>query len=116
MTTIVSSPVTPGNVQSAPEAADGFSYLTGEALLVYCQTRLRGLDSQIQDRIVGQKTDLKRLHALESLHTAMATYSPPTAENINDSIKAQWAALGELPEGDPTRTLMENKLHEMEHR
>ena len=73
------------NEASGPSAADGTSaagsdgdqptYLTPEALMVYCQTRIQGIDSQVQAAMTTQQNINWEQGSIQNLLTEMSTDS-----------------------------------------
>jgi len=76
-------------------SADNFpTYLTPEALLGYCQSRLRDLDRSIQDRFASEQNTIKLQRGLNSLKTYIqeaakdSSISPSEKEEIDRRIAA----------------------------
>lgn len=59
------------NVDAAALNPEVFGFLTPETLLIYCQTKLRGLDEQIQRAMAGQKNRGRAQEALGELSEAL---------------------------------------------
>jgi hypothetical protein len=99
-------------------AGDGFQYLTGESLLMYCQTRLQDLDGDIQSRMTGQKAALERRHAIQTAEQVFKTFGdkgPQTQAEWDQCETAIFKAQELLPPGDPGRQMLEDFRQGMEH-
>jgi len=99
-------------------ANDGFEYLTGDSLLMYCQTRLQDLDGDIQSRMGEQKLSLGRRQAIQTAEQVFKTFGdkgPQTQAEWDQCEKAITDAVNALPPGDPGRSMLENFRHDLEH-
>lgn len=83
---------------------DGFQYLSGDALLTYCQTRLQGLDSDIKAGMDDQKAGLARRQAIQNAEQVFKSFGdngPQTQEDWDKCEAALNTAMAALPPGDP---------------
>ena len=97
---------------------DGFQYLTGDALLMYCQTRLQDLDGDIQSRMSDQKSALDRRQAIQTAQQVFKTFGdkgPQTQAEWDQCEAAIYAAQQALPPGDPGRGMLDDFRYAMEH-
>jgi hypothetical protein len=97
---------------------DGFQYLTGESLLMYCQTRLQDLDGDIQSRMTDQKSALARRQAIQTAQQVFKSFGdkgPQTQADWDKCEAAISAAAQALPAGDPGRGMLEDFRYAMEH-
>ena len=111
------SSVTNSNILPMSEG-DGFQYLTGESLLMYCQTRLQDLDGDIQSRMTDQKSALARRQAIQTAQQVFKSFGdkgPQTQADWDKCEAAIFAAEQALPAGDPGRGMLENFRVAMEH-
>ncbi|HKO52311.1 MAG TPA: hypothetical protein VJV79_31600 [Polyangiaceae bacterium] len=90
-------------------AGDGFEYLTGESLLMYCQTRLQDLDVDIQTRMDDQKSALTRRQVIQTAEQAFKMFGdkgPQSQAEWGQCEDALAAAVNALPPGDPGRAML----------
>src|SRR4051794_24682633 len=103
-----SSSISNDNTVSPAQAYYGDSVdvesLTGDALLMYCQTRLGDLDNEINLRMGDQKAALARRQAIQSAEVELKKYGdkgPQNQEQWDACENALRAAEAQLPPGDP---------------
>jgi hypothetical protein len=97
---------------------DGFQYLTGESLLIYCQTQLQDLDSDIQSRMTDQKAALDRRKAIQTAEQVFKTFGDKGPQNQAEWDQCEAAitkAMELLPPADPGRRMLEDFRYDLEH-
>lgn len=97
---------------------DGFQSLTGESLLMYCESRLNSLDSEVNSRIGDQKSALGRRQAIQTAEQVFKKYGdhgPVNQQQWNECENSLFAAEQKLPAGDPGRAQLETFRSELEH-
>jgi len=70
---------------TSPTATDGSSppaYLTPEALMVYCQTRLQGIDSQVQTAMTSQQNTNWEQGQIAGILSELSTDSADTTNGV----------------------------------
>ncbi len=108
MTTI--TPSTPTNCFNP--YADPNS-LTGESLLLYCQTQLSSYDDTISGFLNEQKLNLARKKGLSGIENTIKKYANHLDQTgVNDINKAFHTAMDALPPGDPVRGAIQAKADE----
>lgn len=89
-------------------------YLTAESLLLYCESQLRSLDTEVTGFLNEQRANIDRKKALGDVIAQMKKYSPPaTAAQAEEHYKAVHAAAAALPAGDPIATLLHDVYSEV---
>jgi hypothetical protein len=89
------------------------SSLTGESLLLYCQTQLSSYDDTISGFLNEQKLNLTRKKALSGIENTLKKYVNHADQAATDDILNTFKnAINSLPAGDPVRGAIEDKLHE----
>jgi hypothetical protein len=84
------------------------SGLSSEAMLAYCETRLRDIDQGVEAQMNDQITIMNRKKAVNTVLTkAKAKSEKPGAESRESVYKAAEQAASCLPEGDPVRKKLE---------
>jgi hypothetical protein len=87
--------------------------LTGESLLLYCQTQLSSYDDTISGFLNEQKLNLVRKKALSGIENTLKKYVNHADQAATDDILNTFKnAINSLPAGDPVRGAIEDKLHE----
>jgi hypothetical protein len=105
-------------VQSSYDQGADVQSLTGDALLMYCQTRLGDLDNEINMRMGDQKAALARRQAIQSVEVALKKYGdngPQNQEQWDACEAAISAAQALLPPGDPGIASLEKFRFDIEH-
>jgi hypothetical protein len=100
-----------------PDSADVQS-LTGDSLLMYCQSRMGDLDNEINMRMGDQKAALARRQAIQSAEVELKKYGnsgPQNQEQWDACEKALQAAEALLPPGDPGAAAIEKFRVDLEH-
>jgi len=104
------NPISPSNVFNPYADANG---LTGESLLLYCQTQLRSYDDTITGFLNEQKLNLARKKGLSGIENTLKKYLNTLDQGgVNDIEGAFANAINSLPPGDPVRGVIEGKLAE----
>lgn len=110
------SPVPP--TQNSYDPSVDVESLTGDSLLLYCQTRLGDLDSEINTRMGEQKAALARRQAIQSAELELKKYGdkgPQNQEQWDACENALKAAEALLPPGDPGAAAIEKFRVDLEH-
>jgi hypothetical protein len=97
-------------------AAIGYSGLSPDALLTYCQSQLGSLDDEIKSDIKQQKTELDERHAAEQALSAMEQYGdngPTKPEEMQKCVDAINQAIQSLPADDPVRAKLQADLQQV---
>lgn len=92
--------------------------LTGDSLLMYCQSRLGDLDNEINMRMGDQKAALARRQAIQSVEVELKKFGdsgPQNQEQWDACEKAFWDAEAKLPPGDPGIASLEKFRVDLEH-
>jgi hypothetical protein len=107
MTTINAVDSNPLNTYADP------SGLTGDALLLYCQTQLGTYDTTINSFLTEQKLNVTRKKALSDVENTVKKYVNHFDQSSVDDIRNAFdKAINALPENDPTRAALVDKLKE----
>jgi hypothetical protein len=86
--------------------------LTGESLLLYCQTQLNSYDDTISGFLNEQKLNLARKKGLSNLENTIKKYvNHADAASCADIIARFQDAIQALPPGDVLRGALEDKLN-----
>jgi len=89
------------------------SSLTGDSLLLYCQSQLRSYDETITGFLNEQKLNLARKKGLSDIENTLKKYTTHLGQSgVDDITNAFKSAINALPPGDPVRGVMEDKLKE----
>jgi hypothetical protein len=87
--------------------------LTGESLLLYCQSQLNSLDGTIKGYFDEQKLNLARKKGLSDLQNTLKKYVNHADQAATDDIIASFnKAMAALPPGDPMRGAIQDKYNE----
>ncbi len=87
--------------------------LTGESLLLYCQTQLSSFDDSINGFFAEQKLNLARKKGLSDIENTLKKYLNHLDQaGVNDIENTFNRAINALPPGDPARGAIEDKLNE----
>jgi hypothetical protein len=87
--------------------------LTGESLLLYCQTQLNSYDDTISGFLNEQKLNLARKKGLSGIENTLKKYVNHLDQSgVNDIRNTFNSAISALPPGDPVRGAMIDKLAE----
>jgi len=79
-------------------AFDNPNALTGEGLLMYCQSQLNDIDGQVKSYMAQQKQAILLKEVLGQLKNTLAKYQPPKKENYPEILKAYQTAEVKLKE------------------
>jgi hypothetical protein len=74
--------LTLSNASLANIPAQGFNYLTPDALMTYCQSRLQGIDTQVQTAFALQEADNADATTLSTLAGSSALAAPANTLNL----------------------------------
>jgi len=86
--------------------------LTGESLLLYCQTQLNSYDDTINGFLNEQKLNLARKKGLSDLENTIKKYVNHADNDSVADIRAKFdSAIQALPPGDPVRGALQDKLN-----
>jgi hypothetical protein len=102
------------NAISNPNVANFYSNtanLTPEGLLMYCQSALGSLDTDVNSLLNEQKLNLTRKAAISNCENVMKKYAdvPNNAVEWNEYDKAFQESVDSLPPGDPVRVQLQTK-------
>jgi hypothetical protein len=87
--------------------------LTGESLLLYCQSQLTSLDGTIKGYFDEQKLNLARKKSLSDLQNTLKKYVNHLDQaGVDDIGNAFNKAISNLPPGDPVRGALMDKMQE----
>ncbi len=87
--------------------------LTGESLLLYCQTQLGSYDDTISGFLNEQKLNLARKKGLSGIENTVKKYLNHLDQaGVNDILDSFRKAADALPPGDPVRGAIEDKAKE----
>jgi hypothetical protein len=97
-------PIKMGTPTAAPPEPGTFAYLTPEALLQYCESRLQGIDTQINQGVAEQNRIIKDQQTLQGVASTLAKYAGGTTDGKSvQEIKASIdAAVKSIQDNDPT--------------
>ncbi len=82
----------------------GFTGLSPDALLEYCQSQLNGLDGEIQSSIKQQNLELQERQAAEQAQGVLEQFGdngPTNGAQMQSCVDALNTAIASLPTGDP---------------
>lgn len=81
--------------------------LSSEAMLAYCETRLRDIDQGMQAQMNDQTALMNRKKAINTAVTRVKHLETPGEETRDSVFNTIESAARALPEGDPTRKYLE---------
>src|SRR5687767_14879626 len=90
--------------------AAGFEYLSTEGLLVYCQSRLRDLDTNIKGMMAGQKAAIAQRSEVARVTNELSVFSnqgPKDAAQFDQAAASVRSLIEAFPKGDPRRAELE---------
>jgi hypothetical protein len=87
--------------------------LTGDSLLLYCQSQLSSYDDTINGFLSEQKLNLARKKGLSQIENTLKKYLNHLDQSgVNDIENTFANAMNALPPGDPVRGAIQDKLNE----
>jgi len=111
------NPQVPPCVNHAPNPADIFgqdttpgtdpnnvpTYLTPDALLAYCQSRLEHIDTQVQARMQEQQNSINDQTLIEKIQGAFSKYAGGAndSNSVDDLVNSIKGAISEIQKSDP---------------
>jgi hypothetical protein len=101
---------------TGPTTAWGATYLSPDALLVFCQEQLGGLDHEIKTQMDSQKMQLRERAAVETVQGVLeqfGTAGPKDATEVTTCVNAFDKAIASLPENDPVAIQLQQKCQQM---
>jgi hypothetical protein len=101
---------------TGPTMAWGATYLSPDALLVFCQEQLGGLDHEIKTQMDSQKMQLRERAAVETVQGALeqfGTAGPQNATQVTACVSAFDNAIASLPADDPVAAQLQQKCQQI---
>jgi len=102
------APVTP--IHGMPVDLDGAPALSAESMLVYCQARLGGMDTEITGMMDAQRAAIHRKEVLNQLKTDLQACHDGKG---GFPVEAYDRAIAQLPSDDPIRAQLEDQRNEL---
>jgi hypothetical protein len=104
------NPISPSNIPNAYADPSG---LTGDSLLLYCQTQLGSYDESVKGFLNEQKLNIARKKGLSDIETTLKKYFEHADQAATDDINRSFnSAMNALPAGDPVRAAIQAKANE----
>ncbi|HTQ42073.1 MAG TPA: hypothetical protein VMI75_04890 [Polyangiaceae bacterium] len=96
-------PITAGAPTEAPAEPGTFNYLSPEALLQYCESRLQGIDTQINQGVAEQNRIIQDQQTLEGVASTLANYAggAPDQKSVDDIVNSLDKAIAAIKSTDP---------------
>jgi hypothetical protein len=103
-------------LQNVPGLAGGDQFLSGDALIMQLEAQMTSLDGDIKSLAGMQKADLARKKALSDAYDAGMKHNPPkNQQEWDENVQGMRDAANQLPDGDPEKQIILNKVDAIEH-